>query len=181
MRLTKSWRKWGATKKAERLIRKTNVRTMTIAAMCVLGAIVVIGAATVKPAPAPAAPEQAKKPAAAEANGVATAGNAIPSTAAEVAAAKAKAKIVPVTITGCLEREDAAYRLKDTSGDSAPQKRSWKSGFLKKGSAAVDLYDTSNRVKLPSHVGERVSVTGELVNREMYVRSIQRVSASCKS
>jgi len=182
MRLNKSWRKWGATKKVERLIRKQNVRTLTIAAMCALGAIVVIGAATVKTAPTPGAPEQPKKPAAAEANVVATAGsNAMPSTAAEVAAARAKAKVVPVTITGCLEREDAAYRLKDTSGDSAPQKRSWKSGFLRKGSAAVDLYDTSNRVKLPSHVGERVSVTGELVNREMYVRSIQRVSASCKS
>jgi hypothetical protein len=178
MRLSKSWRKWGATKKAERLMRKTNVRTMTIAAMCALGAIVVIGAATVKPQQAPAAPEPAKRTTAAESSVVATAGsNAIPSTAAEAA----RAKVVPVTITGCLEREDAAYRLKDTSGDSAPQKRSWKSGFLRKGSASVDLYDTSNRVKLPSHVGERVSVTGELVNREMYVRSIQRVSASCKS
>ena len=110
---------------------------------------------------------------------MATAGtSALPPTAAEAAA---KAKLVPVTITGCLAREDAAYRLKDTAGDEAPRARSWKSGFLKKGSAPIDLYDTTNRVKLPAHVGERISVTGELRDRELYVRSLQRVSASCKS
>jgi len=179
MRLKSSWRKWGATKKVERLVRRTKVRTLTIAAMIALGAIVVIGAATVKPQPAPSAPEQPKKSAAADSSVVATAGmNTIPPTAAEAARAKVA---VPVTITGCLEREDAAYRLKDTSGDAAPQKRSWKTGFMKKGSASVDLYDTSNRAKLPSHVGERISVTGELRDRELYVRSLQRVSASCKS
>jgi len=181
MRLSKSlqWRKWGATKKVERLVRKTNVRTLTIASMCALGAIVVIGAAAGRPQPSNAAPDQQKN-AARDANAVATAGTntALPPTAAEAAA---KAKFQPVTITGCLAREDAAYRLKDTAGDSAPQKRSWKTGFLKKGSTSVDLYDTSNRAKLPAHVGERISVTGELVDREMYVWSLRRVSGSCKS
>jgi hypothetical protein len=179
MRLNKmlQWRKWGATKKVERLTRKTKVRTLTIAAMCALGAVVVIAAATVRPQPATATHDQ--KNAAHDTTVVSTAGtSALPPTVAEAAA---KAKLVPVTITGCLAREDAAYRLKDTEGDGAPQKRSWKSGFLKKGSASVDLYDTTNRVKLPAHVGERISVTGELRDREMYVRSIQRVSSSCKS
>ena len=62
MRLDKvlQWRKWGATKKVERLARKTKVRTLTIAAMCALGAIVVIGAATVRPQPATAAHDQQK-------------------------------------------------------------------------------------------------------------------------
>ena len=172
------WRKWGATKKVERLARKTKVRTLTIAAMCALGAVIVIGAATVRPQLATATHDQQKN-AAHDTTIVATAGtSALPPTAAEAAA---KARLVPVTITGCLAREDAAYRLKDTDGDGAPQKRSWKSGFLKKGSAPIDLYDTTNRVKLPAHVGERISVTGELRDRELYVRSLQRVSVSCKS
>jgi len=181
MRLSKSlqWRKWGATKKIERLTRKANVRTLTIAAICALGAVVVIGAATMRPQHANATPDQ-KNGGAHDTTAVATVGSnpALPPTAAEAAA---KAKLVPVTITGCLAREDAAYRLKDTSGDGAPQKRSWKSGFIKKSSASVDLYDTSNRVKLPAHVGERISVTGEMRDRELYVRSLQRVSSSCKS
>jgi len=88
-------------------------------------------------------------------------------------------KSAPVTITGCLAREDAAYKLKDTTGNNAPKARSWKSGFLKKGAAPVDVYDTANRLKLPAHVGQRVSVTGELRDREMYVRSLQPVAATC--
>lgn len=85
----------------------------------------------------------------------------------------------PVTITGCLERNAETFRLKDTAGEAAPKARSWKSGFLKKGSASIEIVDASNRVKLPSHVGQRVSVTGTLVDREMQVRSLQRVAASC--
>src|SRR5437016_369288 len=81
-----------------------------------------------------------------------------------------------VTITGCLERNAEAFRLKDTAGASAPKARSWKSGFLKKGSATVAVIDAGNRVKLPTHVGQRVSVTGTLVDREMQVRSLQRVA-----
>ena len=72
-----------------------------------------------------------------------------------------------------------SFRLKDTAGESAPQARSWKSGFLKKGRSSVEVIDASNHVKLPAHVGQRVSVTGTLVDREMQVRSLQRVAASC--
>jgi hypothetical protein len=84
-----------------------------------------------------------------------------------------------VTITGCLERTDETFRLKDTTGAGAPKARSWKSGFLKKGSASIDVVDASKRLNLRNHVGQRVSVTGTLVDREMHVRSVQRVSASC--
>jgi hypothetical protein len=84
-----------------------------------------------------------------------------------------------VTITGCLERDSDSFRLKDTTGQNAPKARSWKSGFLKKGSASVDVVDAANKVKLPTHVGQRVSVTGMLVDREMQVRSLQRVATSC--
>jgi hypothetical protein len=91
----------------------------------------------------------------------------------------AAATLTPVTITGCLERADEAFRLKDTEGDDAPKARSWKSGFLKKGHTAVDLIDAGNHLNLSTHVGERVTVTGTLVEREFRVRTIQRVAASC--
>ena len=87
----------------------------------------------------------------------------------------------PVTIVGCLERVDSQFKLKDTMGEEAPKARSWKSGFLKKSSASVVVSDPSNRAKLPSHVGQRVSVTGTLADREMQVRSLQRVAASCSN
>ena len=88
-------------------------------------------------------------------------------------------KAAPVTITGCLERNDETFRLKDTSGADAPKSRSWKSGFLKKGPKPIDVVDSSKRLKLGDHVGQRVSVTGTLVDREMQVRSVKRVAPSC--
>ena len=84
-----------------------------------------------------------------------------------------------VTITGCLERRDDGFRLTDTDGSDAPKARSWKSGFLKKGSASLEVVDAGNRVKLPSHVGRRVSVTGLLDDRELQVRSLRRVAPGC--
>ncbi len=84
-----------------------------------------------------------------------------------------------MTITGCLERDDETFRLKDTTGADAPKSRSWKRGFLKKGMASIEVVDAANRLSLSNHVGQRVSVTGLLVNREMTLRSLQRVAASC--
>jgi hypothetical protein len=92
---------------------------------------------------------------------------------------KDRQQSAPVTITGCLERDADTFRLRDTAGDNAPKARNWKSGFLKKGPAAIHVLDNGNRMKLPTHVGQRVSVTGTLVDREMQVRSLQRVAASC--
>ncbi|HEX6465425.1 MAG TPA: hypothetical protein VFZ98_13270 [Vicinamibacterales bacterium] len=83
------------------------------------------------------------------------------------------------TIEGCLVQSGDAYRLKATSGADAPKARSWKSGFLKKGSASVDVIDASESLGLPNRVGTRVSVTGTLVDREMQARSVHRVSSSC--
>jgi hypothetical protein len=85
----------------------------------------------------------------------------------------------PVTIAGCLERDDETFRLKNTTGTQAPKGRSWKSGFLKKNASTIAVVDTSNKVQLGSHVGQRVSVTGMLVDREIKVRSLRRVAASC--
>ena len=85
-----------------------------------------------------------------------------------------------VTISGCLEQDDDTFRLKDTQGVSAPKARSWKSGFLKKGSAKVEIVDTANRLRLKNHVGKRVSVTGQLHEKEMLASSIRRVASSCE-
>jgi hypothetical protein len=84
-----------------------------------------------------------------------------------------------VSITGCLERHQETFRLRNTTGVQAPKVRSWKSGFLKKNAAAIQLVGAANGVELPQHVGERVVVTGTLVDREMRVRSLRRVSSSC--
>jgi hypothetical protein len=102
---------------------------------------------------------------------------AAPATAAVSVAAVTKTQ--PVTLTGCLVQSDDTFRLKDTAGTGAPKARSWKSGFLKKGSASVEIVDASHAMTLANHVGQRVSVTGTLVDREMQVRSLRRVAASC--
>jgi len=88
----------------------------------------------------------------------------------------------PVTITGCLEQDHDVFRLKDTDGAEAPQSRSWKSGFLKKRNATITVLDGSSahRLKLDKHVGERVSVTGPLADKELTARSLARVAASCE-
>jgi hypothetical protein len=90
-------------------------------------------------------------------------------------------KVARVTIEGCLERADDTFRLTDTAGTSAPTSRSWKSGFLKKRPAAIEVRDSVKRVNLASHVGQRVSVTGTLVDRQMRVGSLQPISLSCST
>jgi hypothetical protein len=89
------------------------------------------------------------------------------------------AKAPAVTVTGCLERTNDAFRLKDTTGADVPKARSWKSGFLKKGSASIDVVDAAHAFRLADFVGRRVSVTGTLVDREMQVRSMRRISPTC--
>ena len=85
-----------------------------------------------------------------------------------------------VTITGCLEQKNDEFRLKDTEGTDAPKSRNWKTGFLTKHQAAINLHDQRNRMKLGSHIGERVSVTGMLTEHDLDVRSMTRVANSCE-
>ncbi len=86
-----------------------------------------------------------------------------------------------VTINGCLERDGNTFRLKDIEGEDAPKTRSWKSGFLRKGKPKIDVVDaTNNRLRLTEHVGQRVSLTGMLEDREMQARSVTRVAAYCE-
>jgi hypothetical protein len=98
---------------------------------------------------------------------------------AEATPESPSARKSPVTIAGCLERGGDSFRLKDTSGSDAPKARSWKSGFLKKGSATIDLVVSGTAPKLRDNVGKRVSVTGTLTDRTMRVQSVRRVAPTC--
>jgi hypothetical protein len=93
--------------------------------------------------------------------------------------AQAIQKVAAVTITGCLEHDDDAFWLTDTSGTGAPMSRSWKSGFLKKRPSRIELVDSAHALRLTSYVGQRIAATGTLVNREMQTHSLHRVAASC--
>ncbi len=170
-----------------RSVKTMSTRTMFIAVGCVLGAAVLIGAATSDVSGRAARAQMKSASAAPAAAPVATVTTSVsdaipvPPPAVESTETAPVQKSAPVTITGCLERDAENFRLKDTTGENAPKARSWKSGFLKKGPAPIEVVDTGNSVKLPTHVGQRVSVTGTLVDREMQVRSLQRVAASCST
>jgi hypothetical protein len=84
------------------------------------------------------------------------------------------------TIEGCLIQGDQQFQLKNTSGEDAPKGRSWKSGFLHKGSKTVDVMDPNHRMNLAHHVGERVTITGMLDDRELQGTYLKRVAESCK-
>jgi hypothetical protein len=64
-------------------------------------------------------------------------------------------------------------------GEHAPKSRSWKTGFFRKGSAKLDLIDETSRLKLASHVGYRVDVTGALFKKVMRARALTPSSARC--
>ncbi len=86
-----------------------------------------------------------------------------------------------VTITGCLEAfgNGDRFRLTDTEGANAPKARSWRTGFLKKRSAAVDLVGGPDVAALHRQIGQRLAVSGVQTDRELRVSSVRVVSASC--
>jgi hypothetical protein len=96
-------------------------------------------------------------------------------------AAKAKGNVPakPVTVTGCLERDDNQFRLTDTSGSQAPKARSWKSGFLKKRASDLEVVDPAKKVKLKDHVGHRDALTGTVDAGELRVQSMRHLAGSC--
>jgi hypothetical protein len=91
------------------------------------------------------------------------------------------AGLAQVTITGCLEisTDEERFRLTDTDGASAPKSRSWRTGFLKKRSAPVDLVWPSDTLAPAKQVGKRVAATGVLMSRALKVTSVRIVSPSC--
>jgi hypothetical protein len=84
-----------------------------------------------------------------------------------------------VAISGCLERDNDGFVLKRTSGTDAPTSRSWKSAFLRKRTASIELVDVSSSLKLQRFIGQRVTATGTLANREMRPRQVQTLSTRC--
>jgi len=98
-----------------------------------------------------------------------------------VAAAQTSVAEIPntVTISGCLENDEGAFILADASGSSAPASRSWKSGFLKKRPASIEVIDGGGTLNLRQHVGRRIAATGTLIEREMRALSVRRIG-SCE-
>lgn len=150
---------------------------------CVMAAAMLLSA---RETPAPAAAREERADAVVTTSGSTKnastpATDARPATVANAAdGSKSPAvKASSVTITGCLARNDETFRLTDTDGSDAPKARSWKSGFLRKGTASVDVVDPARKLRLASHVGQRVSVTGFLEDREMQVHSLRQIAAAC--
>jgi hypothetical protein len=83
------------------------------------------------------------------------------------------------SIEGCLVQDNDQFRLKNTSGEDAPRGRSWKSGFLHKSAKTIDVADETHRLNLARHVGERVTITGILDDRQLQGTSLKRVAESC--
>jgi hypothetical protein len=149
-------------------------------------------------ASAPVVPEQRTRtaltdaPAAAAAAGPAAAPAAAPPPAPEIKDEPAVDPAVLVTpaatievaptarLAGCLTFDDGEYRLKDATGTDAPKSRSWKSGFLARRSATIEIVDSNQSLSLSAHLGQRVEVGGTLVERQMQARSLQRLAESCK-
>ena len=101
-------------------------------------------------------------------------------TAGDAIAASGEQWPAPLTITGCLDRDGDEFRLTNAAGMGVPKSRSWKSGFLKKSNAsAITVVDSNRHSRLQDHLGQRVSVTGTLVNREMQVGTLRSLSESC--
>jgi hypothetical protein len=85
----------------------------------------------------------------------------------------------PVSISGCLELDQDTFWLKETDGADAPTSRSWRSGFLRRRTAAVELPDLSRAFRPQNYVGQRVIVTGTLTGRSMRVEALRRLEAPC--
>jgi hypothetical protein len=100
---------------------------------------------------------------------------------AVAATTTANAASPAVTISGCLEMavDEEEFRLTETEGADAPKSRGWRSGFLTKRSAPVELTDLSDTAGLRKYVGLRVAVTGVLTDRKLRVRSFQAAGTSC--
>jgi hypothetical protein len=87
----------------------------------------------------------------------------------------------PITISGCLEMsiDRTHFRLADTEGANAPKARTWRTGFLKKEATPVDLLELGDPATARKYVGQRVTATGVVENREMRVRSLRASGNGC--
>lgn len=100
---------------------------------------------------------------------------------ASVAFAAGKPKAV--TMTGCVRNggERNTFVLTKVEGADAPKSRGWKTAYLLKRRANVEVVAATSSVRLKNHVGRKVAVTGtvdEKNRRQLKARSI-RVISSC--
>jgi hypothetical protein len=148
--------------------------------VCILGTGILIAARTSETASpsTQAAKPQAAAPAVRPATASVTTTVVNAKVAAKPQGAEAKAP-ERVTIEGCLVQDDETFRLKDTSGEDAPKGRSWKSFGLHKGSKTLEVVDARHRLNLAKHVGERVSVTGMLDDKELQGTALKRLAEAC--
>jgi hypothetical protein len=166
--------------------RQFGAGAMLVTAMCVAGAVIVIAAREMKPdraavsiAARPDAEVVTAEPKPRVSSAIVDV-SPVPAAKSQTDASKTSAaNPAPVTVFGCLERSNDTYRLSDTDGMDAPKARSWKTAFLKKGAAPVAVVDPGNRVRLSSHVGHRVGITGMLSDKQLQARSIRKISSSC--
>jgi len=131
------------------------------------------------PPPVPMAPEAKELLPSSTALPMAAAVPLIPAAPPESNAGVVVPAAPTASIAGCLELEDRTFRLKDTAGSDAPKSRSWKSGFLRKRPSSVEVVDAAAALGLSTYVGQRVQLTGTLVDRQMQVRSLQVIGAAC--
>jgi len=161
--------------------RKTSPRTMQIAAVSVVVMLAVAGIVLVAHQAAsstPVAPVAKAKDLSVSTPASTPAKKTLVKGKTANGATSAQASEI-VTIAGCLEQSHDAFRLRDTRGADAPKSRSWKTLGITKHASTLTIVDSTNRLKLGSHVGERVSVTGALLDKEMQGRSLKKLDASC--
>jgi len=185
-RSTRSIVKRFALKRLAMKLTVTRRAAIGIIAVCIAGTAILIvarsseptSAASVTPAavvtvsaPVPETPAPATK---------SQPVSAIVAKAPPVQAAGTVTGVQLATIEGCLVQENEEYRLKNTSGDDAPKGRSWKSGFLHRGSKTVDVVDANHRLNLAGHVGERVTISGALDGHRLQGSSMRQIAPSCR-
>lgn len=156
------------------------IAAVSVVVLLAVGAIIVVAhqATPANASPSKSVAVSAPAPAARPVTAPSKKGTSAKAKTANAANAATAAQLgESVTISGCLEQKNDEFRLKDTD---APKARSWKSLGLAKHSATVSLVDASNRLKLGSHVGERVSVTGTLIDKELQGKSLKALAPACE-
>ena len=165
---------------AARQFFRNRTAAIGLIVVCILGTGILIAARTSEPVSTASQVAKAQAPApAARPSASVTTSVVNAKVAAKPQGAEAKAP-ERVTIEGCLVQDDETFRLKNTAGDDAPKGRSWKSGFLHKGSKSLEVVDARHRLNLAKHVGERVSVSGMMLDeKELQGSAIKKVAESC--
>jgi hypothetical protein len=170
------------SKRSTRRFTSNRAAAIGLIVVCIAGTAILIAARSAEPTSAVAASATTPDAAATTARPVTPVvkTNVVAAKiAAQPQSAEAAKAAEPVTIEGCLVQEDETFRLKNTAGEDAPKGRSWKSGFLHKGSKTLEVVDGRHRLNLARHVGERVSVTGMLDERELQGTALKQIAESC--